>query len=81
PSLGLRGYLILFDTRTFELQRQLRSSKLPSQSEFCVISKHFTATPRIPRAFRTLKPASSRCRTVVEPRRFTARLTGGLRSL
>ena len=45
---GLPGYLILFDTRTFELQRQLRSSELPSQSEFCVISMHFTATQRIP---------------------------------
>ena len=42
---GLPGYLILFDTRTFELQRQLGSSKLPSQSEFFMISKHFTATP------------------------------------
>ena len=29
--------------RTFELQRQLRSSELPLQSEFFVISKHFTA--------------------------------------
>ena len=52
---GLPGYLILFDTRTFELQRQLRSRKLPSQSEFFVISKHFTATRRIPPALRVLK--------------------------
>ena len=42
---GLPGYLILFDTRTFEHQRQLRPSGLPSQSEFFRISKHFTATP------------------------------------
>ena len=42
------GYLILFDTHAFELQRQLRYSRLPSQSEFFVISKHFTATRRIP---------------------------------
>ena len=42
---GLPGYLILFDTRAFELQRQLHSSKLPSQSGFFMISKHFTATP------------------------------------
>ena len=42
---GLPGYLILFDTRTFEHQRQLCYSKLPAQSEFVMISKHFTATP------------------------------------
>ena len=42
---GLPGYLILFDTRTFEPQRQLRSGWLPSRSEFFRISKHFTATP------------------------------------
>ena len=52
---GLPGYLILFDTRTFEHQRQLRHSRLPSQSEFFVISKHFTATPRIPPASCALK--------------------------
>ena len=42
---GLPGYLILFDTRTFEPQRQLRSGHLPSRSEFFMISEHFTATP------------------------------------
>ena len=78
---GLPGYLILFDTRTFELQRQWRCGKLPSQSEFFVISKHFTATPRIPPPFRALKQASSRCAAGVEPRHFTARLTCRLRSL
>ena len=78
---GLPGYLILFDTRTFELQRQSHSRKLPSQSEFFVISKHFTATPRIPPALRALKPPSSRCSATVEPRHFTTRLRGGLRSL
>jgi hypothetical protein len=31
---GLPGYLILFDTHAFVLQRQLASRKLPSQSEF-----------------------------------------------
>ena len=41
---GLPGYLILFDPRTFVPQRQLRPSELPSQSVFCVISMHFTAT-------------------------------------
>ena len=47
---GLPGYLILFDTHAFVLQRQLGAGMLPSQSEFCVISMHFTATPRIPPA-------------------------------
>ena len=45
---GLPGYLILFDTRTFVPQRQSAAGMLPSQSEFCVISMHFTATQRIP---------------------------------
>ena len=78
---GLPGYLILFDTRTFELQRQLRYSKLPTQSEFFVISKHFTATPRIPPAYCVLKIPSSRCTSPVEPVHFTARLKNCLRSL
>ena len=78
---GLPGYLILFDTRTFELQRQLCSRKLPSQSEFFVISKHFTATPRIPPTFRLLKLNSSRRNSDVERLHFTSRLKGRLRSL
>ena len=78
---GLPGYLILFDTRTFELKRQLRSRQLPSQSEFFVISKHFTATRRIPPALCTLKHDSSRCNPGVEHLHFTTRLTCGLRSL
>ena len=45
---GLPGYLILFDTRAFVHERHLRSRRLPSQSEFFVISMHFTATPRVP---------------------------------
>ena len=78
---GLPGYLILFDTHAFELQRQLRYSRLPSQSEFFVISKHFTATRRIPPTSRALKSDSSRCNAQVEPRHFTTRLSDGLRSL
>ena len=74
-------FLILFDTRTFELQRQLRSSELPSQSEFFVISKHFTATPRIPPTLCVLKETSSRCSSDVEHLHFTTRLISGLRSL
>ena len=71
----------MIDTRTYELQRQLRYCKLPSQSEFFVISKHFTATRRIPPAFRALKSPSSRCTSVVERQYFTTRLKDGLRSL
>ena len=45
---GLPGYLILFDPHAFVLQCQKKSGTLPAQSEFCVISMHFTATPHIP---------------------------------
>ncbi len=65
----------------FEPQRQLRYRQLPSQSEFFVISKHFTATPRIPPTSRVLKWTSSRRTSAVERRNFTTRLTHGLRSL
>ena len=78
---GLPGYLILFDTRTFEPQRQLHPRWLPSQSEFFVISKHFTATPRIPPSLCALKKASINCSSAVERRDFTADLTFRLRSL
>ena len=78
---GLPGYLILFDTRTFEPQRQWRLSRLPSQSGFFVISKHFTATPRIPPASTVLKVSSFNCNFKVEPQTFTADLKTRLRSL
>ena len=55
---GLPGYLILFDPHAFVPQRQLDAGTLPSQSEFCVISMHFTATPRIPRTSHPLKTTS-----------------------
>ena len=55
---GLPGYLILFDTHAFVLQRQLEAGTLPSQSEFCVISMHFTATPHIPHTSLPLKNTS-----------------------
>ena len=80
-SCGLPGYLILFDTRTFEPQRQWRLSRLPSQSGFFVISKHFTATPRIPPASTVLKVSSFNCNFKVEPQTFTADLKTRLRSL
>ena len=78
--LGLPGYLLLFDTRAFELLRQLRPSELPSQSEFFVISKHFTATPRVPPTSPELKSSSSRGSATVELRHFSTRLNDGLRS-
>ena len=78
---GLPGYLILFDTHAFEHQRQWRYSKLASQSEFFVISKHFTATRRIPPASYALKEASYNCSADVERLHFTADLTFRLRSL
>ena len=64
---GLPGYLILFDPHTFVPQRQLRSGKLPSQSEFFVISKHFTATPQIPPTSTVLKKSSFNGNFKVEP--------------
>ncbi|OUJ36598.1 hypothetical protein BTZ53_25070 [Vibrio parahaemolyticus] len=79
--MGLPGYLILFDTRTFEPQRQLQPGHLPSRSEFFMISKHFTATPRIPASLSALKTASFNCNSTVEPHTFTADLTIRLRSL
>ena len=51
---GLPGYLSLFDTHAFVPQRQSGAGTLPSQSEFCAISMHFTATLRIPRTSRLL---------------------------
>ena len=78
---GLPGYLILFDTHAFVLQCQSRLGKLPSQSGFCVISMHFTATPRIPPASTVLKSASFNGISPVERESFTADLTDHLRTL
>ncbi len=64
---GLPGYLILFDTRAFVLQRQLRIRQMPSQSVFCVISMHFTATPHIPPAASVLQHPSINGSLKVEP--------------
>ena len=78
---GLPGYLILFDTHAFVPQRQTRAGRLPSRSEFCAISMHFTATRRIPPAPRALKGDSFDGSPVVEPRSFTADLKPRLRTL
>ena len=78
---GLPGYLILFDPRTFVPQRQSSFRKMPSQSVFCVISMHFTATPHIPPAATTFQPVSINGSWPVGPAHFTADLTGSLRTL
>ena len=78
---GLPGYLILFDTHAFVHERQSRCRTLPPQSAFCVISMHFTATPRIPRPSNELQPGQFQRRYGVEPRSLTADLTSRLRTL
>ena len=78
---GLPGYLILFAPHAFVPQRQYRPSYLPSQSVFCVISMHFTATPRIPIPSDGLKLASIHGGDTVEPYDFTTNLTSRLRTL
>ena len=78
---GLPGNLILFDPHAFVHERQLRISELPSQSVFCDISKHFTATHHIPPAASVHEHASINGSAGVEPRHFTADLTRRLRTL
>ena len=78
---GLPGYLILFDPHAFVLQCQLWFSKLPSQSGFCVISMHFTATLRIPHTSTALKNTSFNGSYEVELRDFTTDLISRLRTL
>ena len=78
---GLPGYLILFDPHAFVPQRQSSVREMPSQSVFCVISMHFTATPHIPPTARTFKTPSSRGSSQVEPGHFTSRLRIRLRTL
>jgi hypothetical protein len=78
---GLPGYLILFAPHTFVPQRQFRPSDLPSQSVFCVISMHFTATPRIPTTSDGLKPGSINGSSPVEREDFTTDLPSRLRTL
>ena len=78
---GLPGYLILFDPHTFVPQRRLRIREMPSQSVFCVISTHFTATPHIPPTASVSKPSSINGSPRVEPGYFTADLKNRLRTL
>ena len=78
---GLPGYLILFDPHAFVPQRQLRIREMPSQSVFCVISMHFTATPHIPPTASAFQTASINGTVEVEPLNFTADLIHRLRTL
>ena len=78
---GLPGYLILFDTRTFVHQRQSVVRQLLSQSVFCVISKHFTATLHIPPTAPLFKKTSFHGTIQVRPELFTTDLIFRLRTL
>ncbi len=78
---GLPGYLIPFAPHAFVPERQLCHRDLPSQSVFCVISMHFTATPRIPTSSYTLKPYSINGGYPVKLDAFTTNLQGRLRTL
>ena len=78
---GLPGYLILFDPHAFVPQRQCRPGQLPSLSEFCGISMHFTATHHIPPTLTAFKNISINGTDPVEPGTFTADLTFRLRTL
>src|SRR5690606_15586736 len=78
---GLPGYLILFDPHAFVHQRQSRLGKLPSQSVFCGISMHFTATCHIPPTSSAFKRASINGTAMVEPPSFTTDLARRLRTL
>ena len=78
---GLPGYLILFDPHAFVLQCQTEPGTLPSQSAFCVISMHFTATPHIPHTSSPLQHISFNGKTTVELQLFTTDLIRHLRTL
>ena len=78
---GLPGYLILFDPHAFVPERQCRPGELPSLSEFCGISMHFTATRHIPPASTAFQRASINGTAGVGPLPFTADLTRRLRTL
>ena len=45
---GLLGYLILFATHAFVIQRQYQPGQPPSPPVFFLISTHFTATLGVP---------------------------------
>ena len=71
PVNSFEFHRCLFDTHAFVPQCQSWLGKLPSQSGFCVISMHFTATPRVPPTSIILKPRGFNGDSMVEPRTFT----------
>ncbi len=78
---GLPGYLILFAPHAFVHQRQSVVSNMPSQSVFCVISMHFTATLHIPATSQLFKTNSFKGSYSVELSAFTSDLLARLRTL
>ena len=78
---GLPGYLILFATHAFVHQCQLIFSDLPSQSVFCVISMHITATLHILTTSQKLKTNSIKGSSTVGLQDFTSDLSVHLRTL
>lgn len=78
---GLPGYLILFATRAFELQRRFVPSKPPSPPVFFLISTHSTAPLGIPLASELSKTISPERNAEVGLRFCTPGLKVRLRSL
>ncbi len=78
---GLPGYLILFAPHAFVPERLYQFSELPTQSVFCVISKHFTATLHIPPTSAALKKISINGNSTVKLQDFTTDLISRLRTL
>ena len=78
---GLQGYLILFAPHAFVLERQDRSSKLPSPLVFQLILTDFTPTPAIPLASPGLKFKSISGSPSVELKDLTKNFLNRLRTL
>ena len=78
---GLPGYLIPFAPLAFAPQRQKRASVSLSPPAFLPISTHFTAPPEVPHAPTSLKAASIKGTSTVEPWDFTPDLEARLRAL
>ena len=77
----LPGHLILSAPHTFVPQRQLRIRQMPSQSVFCVLPMHLTATPHIPPTASAFQDGSIKRTFHVERGHFTADLPPRLRTL
>ena len=67
--------------RNTESEGSLLDSKLPSQSEFLMISMHFTATSSIPPTLSVLKAPSINGSSTVKLQAFTTDLKARLRTL